>query len=171
MINTVTSILPPVHGGRTKALLSRIRLLDQHLGIQNKIYTTNYNANYLEVYHQFREEGTVTPSTTFENMYDWLSGFKLLNIPTTKFRKKIIYHETNRDIEGLTYKVSDDGNVVRYYNEKRMFYIENIMKTQILCNLKMSCLQFLKRKLNAESLINMDRCIGKHFIHDKHFVK
>ena len=118
MINTVTSILPPVHGGRTKALLSRIRLLDQHLGIQNKIYTTNYNANYLEVYHQFREEGTVTPSTTFENMYDWLSGFKLLNIPTTKFRKKTIYHETNRDIEGLTYKVSDDGNVVRYYNEK-----------------------------------------------------
>ena len=88
MINTVTSILPPVHGGRTKALLSRIRLLDQHLGIQNKIYTTNYNANYLEVYHQFREEGTVTPSTTFENMYDWLSGFKLLNIPTTKFRKR-----------------------------------------------------------------------------------
>ena len=29
--------------------------------------------------------------------------------------------------------------------KKRMFYIENIMKTQILCNLKMSCLQFLKK--------------------------
>ena len=36
MINTVTSILPPVHGGRTKALLSRIRLLDQHLEFKIK---------------------------------------------------------------------------------------------------------------------------------------
>jgi len=33
MIYTVTSTLPPVHGGRTKALLSRIKLMDTELGI------------------------------------------------------------------------------------------------------------------------------------------
>ena len=46
MINTITSTLPPIHGGRTKALLKRIKFLDEEMNIVNKIYTTNYNANY-----------------------------------------------------------------------------------------------------------------------------
>ncbi|MDU6447328.1 MAG: glycosyl transferase family 1, partial [Staphylococcus epidermidis] len=50
MIYTVTSTLPLVHGGRTKSLLTRIRFLDKEMGIHNKILTTNYNANYNEVY-------------------------------------------------------------------------------------------------------------------------
>lgn len=53
MINTITSTLPPVHGGRTKALLKRIKFLDEEMNIVNKIYTTNYNANYKEVYDEF----------------------------------------------------------------------------------------------------------------------
>ena len=53
MIYTITSTLPPVHGGRTKALLKRIKFLDEEMNIVNKIYTTNYNANYNEVYEKF----------------------------------------------------------------------------------------------------------------------
>ena len=55
MIYTVTSTLPLVHGGRTKSLLTRIRFLDKEMGIHNKILTTNYNANYNEVYQKFEE--------------------------------------------------------------------------------------------------------------------
>src|SRR5699024_10126843 len=88
MIYTVTSTLPPVHGGRTKALLSRIKLMDTELGITNKIFTTNYNANYPSVYEKFINEGKVTKNTEFENLYDWLSGFKLLETPKKKFKIK-----------------------------------------------------------------------------------
>ena len=86
MIYTITSTLPPVHGGRTKALLSRIKLIDSELGIKSKILTTNYNANYPSVYEKFINEGKVTEHTEFENLYDWLSGFKLLETPKTKFK-------------------------------------------------------------------------------------
>ncbi len=58
MIYTVTSTLPLVHGGRTKSLLTRIRFLDKEMGIHNKILTTNYNANYNEVYQKVRREST-----------------------------------------------------------------------------------------------------------------
>ena len=60
MIYTVTSTLPLVHGGRTKSLLTRIRFLDKEMGIHNKILTTNYNANYNEVYQKFEENQLIT---------------------------------------------------------------------------------------------------------------
>ena len=116
MINTITSTLPPVHGGRTKALLKRIKFLDEEMNIVNKIYTTNYNANYKEVYDEFLKKGFVTKNTEYENLYDWLSDFKLLSIPTTKFKKKPIYKEKDKEIEGLQKKEFKDGNVVRYYD-------------------------------------------------------
>ncbi|MGL6103181.1 MAG: glycosyltransferase, partial [Exiguobacterium acetylicum] len=53
MLYTVTSTLPPKHGGRTKSLLSRIALMEQELGAGSTIVTTNYNANYMEVYELF----------------------------------------------------------------------------------------------------------------------
>jgi len=118
MIYTVTSTLPPVHGGRTKALLSRIKLMDTELGITSKIFTTNYNANYLSVYEKFINEGKVTKSTEFENLYDWLSGFNLLTTPKKKFKKNLKYQTMNREIEGLENKSYDDGNVMRYYDDE-----------------------------------------------------
>ncbi|PTK58590.1 glycosyl transferase family 1 [Staphylococcus nepalensis] len=118
MIYTVTSTLPPVHGGRTKALLSRIKLMDTELGITSKIFTTNYNANYLSVYEKFINEGKVTKSTEFENLYDWLSGFNLLTIPKKNFKKNLKNQTMNREIEGLENKSYDDGNVMRYYDDE-----------------------------------------------------
>lgn len=101
MLYTVTSTLPPKHGGRTKSLLSRIALMEQELGAGSTIVTTNYNANYMEVYELFRTEEKVGPKVQFENIYDWLSDYKLLSIPTTRFRNKPIIKETEREIEGL----------------------------------------------------------------------
>ena len=115
MIYTITSTLPPVHGGRTKALLSRIKLIDSELGIKSKIVTTNYNANYPSVYKKFINEEKVTEHTEFENIYDWLSGFKLLEIPKTKFKKQPKYQTMNRELKGLESKSFNDGNVMRYY--------------------------------------------------------
>ncbi|WP_336878439.1 glycosyltransferase [Staphylococcus nepalensis] len=119
MIYTVTSTLPPVHGGRTKALLSRIKLMDTELGVTNKIFTTNYNANYPSVYEKFINEGKVTKNTEFENLYDWLSGFKLLETPKKKFKNQPKYQTTNRKIKGLTDKPSKNGSVIRYFNENQ----------------------------------------------------
>lgn len=53
MIYTVTTTLPPIHGGRTKSLLSRVKLLDKELETPTTILTTNYNAEYPEVYELF----------------------------------------------------------------------------------------------------------------------
>ena len=78
-----------MHGGRTKSLLTRIRFLDKEMGIHNKILTTNYNANYNEVYQKFEENQLITKNTQIENIYDWLSDFKLLSIPKTRFKKKL----------------------------------------------------------------------------------
>ena len=46
MIYTVTTTLPLSHGGRTQALLRRIKLLDEEFKIPSKILTTNYHGNY-----------------------------------------------------------------------------------------------------------------------------
>lgn len=60
MIYTVTTTLPPIHGGRTKSLLSRVKFLDTELNAPTKILTTNYNVNYNDVYKLFSEEDKVT---------------------------------------------------------------------------------------------------------------
>ncbi|MGW7862067.1 hypothetical protein [Staphylococcus xylosus] len=56
MIYTVTSTLPPVHGGRTKSLLGRTKFLDEELGVPSTILTTNYNPIkyfYASFYYSF----------------------------------------------------------------------------------------------------------------------
>lgn len=116
MIYTVTSTLPPIHGGRTKALLNRIKLIDENLKIKTKILTTNYNPNYLDVYQGYLEKEKVTKRTEFENIYDWLSGFKLLVEPKSKYRKRTKYNTFNREIKGLKSEEFQNGNVVRYYD-------------------------------------------------------
>ena len=54
MLYTITSTLPPTHGGRTKSLLHRVKFLETQLGETSTILTTNYNANYKNVYRIFR---------------------------------------------------------------------------------------------------------------------
>lgn len=117
MIYTVTSTLPLNHGGRTKSILSRVKFLDEELNIPTKILTTNYNANYKDNYELFLNQEKITKNIQFENIYDWLSNFKLLTHHQTKFFNKAIYHKTPIEIEGLNKKVDDNENIIRYYNE------------------------------------------------------
>ena len=87
MIYTVTSTLPLVHGGRTKSLLTRIRFLDKEMGIHNKILTTNYNANYNEVYQKFEEnQRKIRKSKTYMIGYLISNYFQYLKVDLRKKR-------------------------------------------------------------------------------------
>ncbi|WP_237714361.1 hypothetical protein [Mammaliicoccus lentus] len=56
MLHTITSTLPPIHGGRTKSLLYRIKFLEEKLNESTIIHTTNYNPDYLNVYENFKKK-------------------------------------------------------------------------------------------------------------------
>lgn len=114
MIYTITSTLPEQHGGRTKSLLSRIRLLQDELGVQSTILTTNYNIDYPDIYEVFREKNTAHENTEFENIYDWLSGHKLFHVKRTLIKNKPKITESEVEIEGLTAEHIDE-DTVRYY--------------------------------------------------------
>ncbi|MGX5789833.1 glycosyltransferase [Staphylococcus equorum] len=133
MIYTVTTTLPPIHGGRTKSLLSRVKLLDKELETPTTILTTNYNAEYPEVYKLFLEKEKVTKNIQYENIYDWLSGFKLLINPKSKFLKKETYRETPYEISELRSKITKNGKVVRYYDDENyVLYRKYYDNTKIL---------------------------------------
>jgi glycosyltransferase involved in cell wall biosynthesis len=129
LIYTVTTTLPPIHGGRTKSLLSRIKLIDTELKIPTKILTTNYNAEYPEVYNLFLEQKKVTNNIQYENIYDWLSDFNLLLSPELKYYKI----ETSYEIEGLRNEINNNGRVVRYYDgNKYVLYRRFYENTRII---------------------------------------
>ena len=77
MIYTITSTLPQTHGGRTKVLLKRIQFLKDALDIDQTILTTNYNADYPNIYTTFLNAGKLYPDTPIINLYDWLSDYTL----------------------------------------------------------------------------------------------
>ncbi|WP_052327356.1 alpha-glucosyltransferase N-terminal domain-containing protein [Nosocomiicoccus massiliensis] len=116
MIYTITTTLPPIHGGRTKSLLSRVKLLEEKLNIPNTIITTNYNANYNDVYKKFVSENKSSYKTKYENIYDWLSGFNLLVTPKSKLLNRTKYIEAPHGIEGLRKEILEEKDVIRYYD-------------------------------------------------------
>ena len=70
MLYTVTTTLPISHGGRTQALLRRIKLIDEEFNLPTKILTTNYYGNYPSVYKRFLKENKITKNTGF-NIFKW----------------------------------------------------------------------------------------------------
>ena len=123
MIYTVTSILPPIHGGRTKSLLERSKFLDQALNIPTTILTTNYNANYNDVYRKFLTEGKVTENIRYDNIYDWLADYKLLSCSEPYDSSTTTYIETSVKIEGLTHVVDTSKHIVRYYSNDKTYVL------------------------------------------------
>src|SRR5699024_202618 len=133
MIYTITTTLPPTHGGRTKSLLSRVKLLEEELNVPNTIITTNYNANYLDVYDKFLNENKVNHKTNYENIYDWLSGFNLLVKPKSKLFNKQKTIKTPPEISGLREEIIKEKDVVRYYdNNTYVLYRKYYKNTQVL---------------------------------------
>ena len=53
MLYTVTTTLPISHGGRTQALLRRIKLIDEEFNLPTKILTTTYYGDYPSVSKRF----------------------------------------------------------------------------------------------------------------------
>lgn len=123
MIYTVTSTLPPLHGGRTKSLLTRSKFLDQTLNISTTILTTNYNANYNDVYRKFLAEGKVTKNIRYENIYDWLADYKLLSSSDLNEDSKATYIETPINMDGLSHVIDNSKNVVRYYRDDKTYVL------------------------------------------------
>ena len=118
MIYTVTTTLPLSHGGRTQALLRRIKLLDEEFKIPSKILTTNYHGNYPSIYKKYRQENKVTENIQFENMYEWLSNFKLFKVPKTLITRNPKYIKTPRKIKGLIDRRGKKSGLIHYYNNE-----------------------------------------------------
>ncbi len=132
MIYTVASTLPEQHGGRTKSLLSRIKLLQTELGIESTILTTNYNIDYPDIYKNFKSIGTLHENTKIENIYEWLSDYKLYYINKTRFKKQEVSIQTNFEIEGYRSEFIDD-NIIRYFKGKEyVLYREFLENSNIL---------------------------------------
>ncbi len=126
MLHTITSILPKVHGGRTKSLLYRIKFLEENLNQKSMIHTTNYDPDYINIYEDFKERGLINDSLKIQNIYEWLSNNNLLekNSKPTIFNKRT--NETKIKVPNLIEEI--DKNIVRYYKDKeyvlyRNFYV------------------------------------------------
>jgi|GEM_PF-1759389 len=131
MIYTITSTLPLSHGGRTQALLRRIKLIDEEFGIASKILTTNYNGNHPSIYKHFLKENKVT-----ENMYEWLSGFKLFKTPKTFITRNPKYVKIQRNIKDFTHKEERNGSIIVTIAEKTMYDFENTMAHPMFLNMR-----------------------------------
>ncbi len=66
----ITDTLPPEHGGRTRSLLARARILTENLVSNITVLTTDFNVTYDEVYNQFLQEGWVNEKIRHIDMYD-----------------------------------------------------------------------------------------------------
>ncbi|MFD2253336.1 glycosyltransferase [Lactococcus formosensis subsp. bovis] len=111
----VTTTLPLIHGGRTKSLLQRAKLLNQN-GIELTIVSTNYNPNYNFVYKSFKTDNKVLDNTYFCNIYDYYKE------KSEKKEEKITWdkllEKEKRDLSNLTqvYR-SRKGGRTYYYSE------------------------------------------------------
>ena len=115
MIYSITTTLPPQHGGRTKSLLKRNKLITEHLSTEATIITTNYNADYPNIIKGFRDKNLINSSIYHENMYDWLSNHMLFHVPTRKFSNQPHFTKTRLKIRGLR-RVQTKANHFKYYD-------------------------------------------------------
>nr|WP_263313447.1 glycosyltransferase [Mammaliicoccus sp. Marseille-Q6498] len=131
MIRNITSTLPLVHGGRTKALLNRIKFFEESLNEYSVIHTTNYNPNYLSVYESFKERGIISENVKIYNIYNWLSGNKHLE-PNTKDR---FYNKSIKEpkVPYSYYDTKKNKNVKRFYVDgEYVLYRQYYKNTEVL---------------------------------------
>ncbi|MEB6339612.1 glycosyltransferase [Mammaliicoccus sciuri] len=123
LLHTITSILPKVHGGRTKSLLYRVKFLEENLNQKSIIHTTNYDPDYINIYEDFKDRGLINDSLIIKNIYEWLSNDNLLEKYTqpTIFNKRI--KETKIKVPNLIEKI--DKNIVRYYKDDEYVLYRN----------------------------------------------
>lgn len=145
MLHTITSILPKVHGGRTKSLLYRIKFLEENLNQKSIIHTTNYDPDYMNIYQDFKERGIINDSLIIKNIYEWLSNNNLLEVYSkpTMLNKKT--KETKVNISNLKEKI--DKNIVRYYKDKEYVLYRNFYEGTNVLKFEDFMSPFSKKKL------------------------
>lgn len=102
----VTSTLPLIFGGRTKALLERTRNLEDELNEQFTIVTTNYHPNYYLIYEDYIRKGYVNSQTKFINIYDYIANRDY------NYKKKIVH---DSKIKGYQIQEVKKDTIYRYF--------------------------------------------------------
>ncbi|MEB7722352.1 glycosyltransferase [Staphylococcus equorum] len=171
MLYTITSTLPPVHGGRTKALLNRIQLMHNDLNETNTILTTNYNPNYYEVIKSFVENNKLNAQIRVENIYDWLSDFKLLYNPHSN-SDTIEYQEVERDIEGLRSEIrKNNRDIVRYYDGDTYFLYRKFRPGSNILEFEDFMTPYCKKRVERHQYNNFGHLHKKIYFSTKNYGK
>lgn len=69
-VHFINTLVADKHGGRTKTLLERAKLLGKN-NVEVNIYNRNYNPNYFSIERQFRKKGIINNNVKFHNIYDY----------------------------------------------------------------------------------------------------
>ncbi len=125
------------------------------------IVTTNYNANYPTVYDQFRNDGKAGSQVKFDNLYDWLSGYQLFKIPTSRFLNKAIKVTTDRSMPGL--KSVEKGDIVRYYDQDSYVLYRKYQPNTNILEIEDFMSEVSVRKQSAGNTMLMENYIGRLF--------
>lgn len=122
----LTSTVPPVHGGRTKSLLERAKLLTESSSNQITILTTNFNHKYQQVYDKLEEEQKINENIKFCNIYDDLMENSNLNHKETY--KKLL---PNKKV--IEMKDKNRPHIVHYFEgSQEIYHIDYDKDTGIL---------------------------------------
>lgn len=125
----VTNTLPRIHGGRTKSLLQRAKLLN-HQGQNITIVSTNYNSEYDDIYEYFKKSNKVLDNTNFLNIYDY---YKKIN--TTQYLVKKWETVLEREVGRLSnynkvYR-SKIGDRTYYYKDGKPYILIKTNKENV----------------------------------------
>lgn len=127
----VTNNMPRNHGGRTKSMLQRARLLTSLTPYNINILTTKYNNDYCMIWSDFKKRGLVNGNVSYINIYEDLmfnsytegrNNFirKLMNLKvfsdnsfSTVFRT--IHNAVSENQEKITSELILDGYAINLY--------------------------------------------------------
>ncbi|MBU7567763.1 glycosyltransferase [Weissella hellenica] len=125
-----TSTLPKIHGGRTKSLLQRARLLNME-GVDITLVSTNYNSEYQSIYDFFRETNRILDNTSFINIYDYYKC--LATVVGNKHNWKDILTRCVDDVSNyvVVRRSSKNGRTYYYHNGVPKFVIKKFDNGQL----------------------------------------
>lgn len=165
----VTNNMPRNHGGRTKSMLQRARLLNSLTPYNINILTTKYNNDYFMIWNDFKKRGLINGNISYINIYDdlmfnsyaegrnnFISKLISLNIFSdnsfsTVFR--IIHEAVSKNQEKITSELILDGYVINLYYKRSVIN----KKELILSSVKV--IDEIKISTNLEYFVDLNNNI------------
>ena len=89
----------------------------------------------------------------------------------TKFKKKPVYKEMNKEIEGLEKKEFNNGNVIRYYDGETYVLYRKYYEGTNMLQFEDVMTPASKKELNVENITLTVNFIEKYTFHQKHSSK